>query len=79
MFSTTFAELCLQNNIDISHTMCFSKELEDWKSIGFSDFAYQPTMLMTVGKGLRYRQDELTDLEKLDLKPDFSRVVKFFS
>ena len=77
IFSTTFAELCLQNNIDVSHTLCFSKELEDWKTSGFKDILHTPVMLMTVGKGLIYRQPTDDPIEKLDLKPDFSRIVNF--
>jgi hypothetical protein len=34
-------------------------------------------MLMTVGKGLIYRQPTDDPIEKLDLKPDFSRIVNF--
>lgn len=77
MFSTIFASLCLKSNLDISHTMCFSSELEDWHNIGFSDIEYLPALLMSVGKGRKYRQPVGNPIEKLDLKPDFTKIVNF--
>ena len=32
---------------------------------------------MTAGKALEYLRDEYTALEKLDLRPDYNRIVDF--
>lgn len=77
MFSTVFASLCLEEGIDISHTMCFSDEVADWQASGFKDIKYPPILLMSIGRGLVYRQPVTDPIEKLDLKPDYSRIVNF--
>lgn len=77
MFANSFAYLCLEQGIDISHTMCFSPDIDDWHSIGLTEIDYYPLLLMTAGKGLHYRQPVEDPIEKLDLKPDFTRIVNF--
>ena len=76
MFVNTFAYFCLEENIDVSHTMCFSNDVEEWKNI-CEDIKYPPTILMSIGKGLRYRQPTPDPIERLDLKPDYTRIVNF--
>ena len=77
MFANTFASLCLEKDIDISHTMCFSSDIDDWHSIGLTGIEYYPLLLMSVGKGMKYRQPAEDPIEQLDLKPDFTRIVNF--
>jgi|SaaInl5LU_22_DNA_1037371.scaffolds.fasta_scaffold07772_2 hypothetical protein len=77
MFSTIFATLCLEHGFDISHTMCFSDDVADWQESGFKDIKYPPILLMSTGKGIAYRQPVMDPIEKLDLKPDYSRIVNF--
>lgn len=76
MFVNTLAYFCLEENIDVSHTMCFSKDVKDWQNIS-KDIKYSPTILMSLGKGLRYRQPIDGPIEKLDLKPNYERIVNF--
>jgi len=76
MFINTFAYFCLEKNIDVSHTMCFSNNVKDWQNIS-KDIKYPPTILMSVGKGLRYRQPTHDLIEQLDLKPNYERIVNF--
>jgi hypothetical protein len=76
MFTNTFAYFCLEKNIDVSYTMCFSNDVKDWQNIS-KDIKYSPTILMSVGKGLRYRQPAHNPIEQLDLKPNYERIVKF--
>jgi len=77
MFCNTFAALCLESQLDISYTLCFPKKLEKWHDDGFKFLDQEPVFIMTAGKALEYLRDEYTALEKLDLRPDYNRIVKF--
>ena len=72
MFSTNFAGICLNNGIDISYTLCFPGDLKDWPQEHFSFLDNDPMLIMTVGKGSRYR---LASDQSMDPKPDFDRIV----
>lgn len=74
MFSTALSSLCLKNNLDISHILCFPTNLERWNEEEFSFIDRQVLMIMTVGKGKHYRRD-IIPLDK-DQKPNFDRIVK---
>ena len=76
MFTNTLAYFCLEKNIDVSHTMCFSNDIKDWQNIS-KDIKYTPIILMSLGKGLRYRQPTQDPIQQLDLKPNFERIVNF--
>lgn len=75
-FSNTFAALCIESEIDISFTLCFPSDIKDWEQ-DFKFLKHPPRLLMTIGKGLVYRQPIDDPIEKLDLKPDYSRIVNF--
>jgi hypothetical protein len=45
------------------------------KKVEFLD--QEPVFIMTAGKALEYLRDEYTALEKLDLRPDYNRIVNF--
>ena len=72
MFSTNFAGICLNNGIDISHTLCFPGDKKDWPQEHFSFLDSHPMLIMTVGKGSRYRR---ASDQAIDPKPDFDRIV----
>ena len=72
MFSTNFAGICLNNGIDISYTLCFPGDLKDWPQEHFSFLDNDPMLIMTVGKGSRYR---LASDQSMDPKPDFDCIV----
>lgn len=77
MFCNTFAALCLESQLDISYTLCFPKKLEKWHDDGFKFLDQEPVFIMTAGKALEYLRDEYTALEKLDLRPNYDRIVNF--
>jgi hypothetical protein len=72
MFSTNFAGICLNNGIDISHTLCFPGDKKDWPQEHFSFLDSHPMLIMTVGKGKLRR---LPGHQAIDPKPDFDRIV----
>lgn len=72
MFSTNFAGICLNNGIDISHTLCFPGDKQDWPQEHFSFLDSHPMLIMTVGKGEIYRK---ASDQAIDPKPDFDRIV----
>jgi hypothetical protein len=77
MFCNTFAALCIESKLDISYTLCFPKKLEKWQDHGFEFLDQEPVFIMTAGKALAYLRDEYTALEKLDLRPNYDRIVNF--
>lgn len=78
MFSHTFSNLCLMNNIDVSHTRCLPMEPEFWQEPEFSFLNEVPQLVMTAGVGKRFRRDWYPGLTHgVDYKPDFDEVVKF--
>lgn len=72
MFSTNFASICLNNEIDVSHTLCFPGDKKDWPQKHFSFLDSHPILIMTVGKGKIYRTARD---QAIDPKPDFDRIV----
>lgn len=77
MFSNVLGTLCLENNIDVSYILCFTKKLENWKEIPF--VTRLPILLMPIGKGKVYRMDILKKhgIFEYDLRPEYSRIVNF--
>lgn len=73
MFASTFAALCLENDIDVSFTLCFPTNLESWKDEEFSFIKQKPILMLSAGKGLRYRRDEFLHFQ--DLKPNYERII----
>ena len=77
MFSDALSVLCLENNVDVSFTLCFHRDLDYWKNLPF--VTRSPLLLMTLGKGKIYRTDWLEERGWLqyDLRPNYERIVKF--
>ena len=75
MFCSNFANACLAQGVDISHTLCFPNDKKDWPEPEFSFLDMNPLLIMTVGKAKTYRRDETPDY--FDLKPNFEKVVNF--
>lgn len=73
MFCSNFANACLASGIDISHTLCFPSDKKYWSEPEFSFLDMNPLLIMTAGKGLKYRREQIPTY--LDLKPDFERIV----
>lgn len=71
MFANKLSELCLENNLDVSYTKCFSSKSKDWiETLPFVNT--MPIMIMSIGKGKIYRETNSNDL-----RPDFERIVKW--
>jgi hypothetical protein len=77
MFCNTFAGLCIESKMDISYTLCFPKQLDQWQDDGFEFLDQVPIFIMTAGKAQTYLQDEYTKKELLDLRPNYDRIVNF--
>lgn len=77
MFCNTFAGLCIESKMDISYTLCFPKQLDQWQDDGFEFLDQVPIFIMTAGKAQTYLQDEYTKKELLDLRPNYDRIVDF--
>jgi hypothetical protein len=77
MFADAFSALCLENNIDVSFTLCFQRELKYWQSLPF--VKTEPLLIMTAGKGKTYSHD--LDVKRnrfhLNLRPEYERIVNF--
>lgn len=72
MFCDAFSGMCLEHGIDVSFTGCFGKKVEDWKDVPF--VTRKPIMIMSVGKGLVYRNE---GINQFDLRPNYERIVNF--
>lgn len=72
MFSTNFASECLRQGIDISHTLCFPTDKNDWPQEYFPFLDEDPLLVMTVGYGKIYREYKY---QIKDPKPDFHRII----
>jgi hypothetical protein len=71
MFANTLTGLCLENNLDVSFTKCFSQNYKDWiETLPFVN--RDPIMIMSIGKGKIYRE-----INKNDLRPDFERIINW--
>ena len=78
MFTQTFANLCLQHGLDVSHTRCLPDEKEWWDEPEFSFLNDIPILIMSVGKGKVYRRGFYPGLTHgADHRPAFDEVVKF--
>jgi len=77
LFANTLAMLCLENNLDISYTLCFRRDLSFWKKLPF--IKNRPILLMTVGKGKISRRQEMEKIGQsvLDYKPSYDKIIEF--
>jgi hypothetical protein len=77
LFADALSVQCLENNLDVSFTLCFRKEIDTWKDLPF--VTRKPILLMTIGKGKVYREEVIknSEFEKLDMKPDYHKIINF--
>jgi len=81
MFIQNLTSYLLEQNIDVSYTSCFLRDIKRWHDIGLKDADYRPIILMSAGYKKRYRNEVLkinlgTDLED-DVKPEYEDVIKW--
>lgn len=79
MFIQNLSNYLLEQQIDVSYTSCFFRDIKKWKDIGLSDADYRPIMLMSCGYHKVFRKDILKEWgrEKEDIKPEFEEIVKW--
>jgi hypothetical protein len=70
MFSDVFGGLCAENKIDVSHVLCFPKDLAAWADLPF--VSRRPILVMPVGKAKLYKPAQSTNR-----RPDYNRIVNF--
>lgn len=75
MFCSNFANACLAQGIDISHTLCFPNDKKDWPEPEFEFLDMNPLLIMTLGKAKKFRRDLIPDY--LDHKPNFERIINY--
>ena len=72
LFADIFSAMCLENDIDVSFTGCFHRDVNEWKDLPF--VTRKPIMIMTVGKGKVYLKDVK---DETDIRPNFNKIVNF--
>ena len=79
LFVNILTGMCLERDVDISYTLCFSKDISVWKSAGLTFMEDSPMLVLTMGKGIVYRVDIAKKYGWLDtdLKPEYERIVNF--
>lgn len=76
LFATALAGLCVENDIDVSYTLNFRRNLDVWEDTWFIN--RRPMLFMSLGKAKVYREDlKKQGMYKGDLRPDYHRIVEF--
>lgn len=77
MFAQAITTMSMEQSIDTSYIISFENHKKYWSEFPF--IKKNPCLIMTMGKGKNYRRDSLkrSGLDKMDVKPDFERIVKF--
>jgi hypothetical protein len=75
LFADCFSALCLYHNIDVSFVGCFPKKISDWEDLPF--ITHSPLLIMPIGKGKKYRDEEDFVKKGFDPKPDYHRIINF--
>jgi hypothetical protein len=82
MFIQNLSSYLLEQNIDVSYTSCFSRDMKKWHKVGLTAADYRPIILMSAGYAKRYRYEILKlsmnrkDV-KDDIKPEYEDVIKW--
>tara|TARA_B110000285_G_C14881165_1_gene493979 strand:+ start:55 stop:741 length:687 start_codon:yes stop_codon:yes gene_type:complete len=76
MLAKTITGAVLDRGWDTSYNICFPHKMEEWKDFRFLRF--KPTMIQTIGKGILYKWQTLTEENrKLDTDAPFDTIFKF--
>jgi len=75
LFADTLSAMCAENNLDISFTGCFSRDLKTWDKIPF--VKREPLMIMTIGKAKKYLCDDLSPLQESNIRPNYDKIINF--
>ena len=79
MFIQNLSSYLLEQNIDVSYTSCFFRDIKKWHDIGLRDADYRPIILMSAGYSELYRYEVLKSYgrEKEDIKPEYKEIIKW--
>ena len=78
MFAQNLTNFCMQENIDVSFTVCYNKSVRAWQDFPF--IKYTGIMLMSLGYGEKYHTDKLKEDgwdPKDHFKPEIDEIVKW--
>lgn len=77
LFTAHLSLYCIEENIDVSYTSCFPRNVEKWADVPF--VKYRPCLLMSMGYAQRYREQDLKDAGILheDIKPESNEVIQW--
>ena len=77
MFISHLTLFCMEENIDVSYTACFPRNINMWKNLSFVD--QRPILLMSLGYGdyYRYQNLEKNGMTKKDYKPKIETIVNW--
>lgn len=76
LFADALSGLCLEENIDVSFTGCFHRDVNYWKDVPF--VKRKPIILMTAGKALKYKtESKIGNIVYDDRRPDYHRIINF--
>ena len=70
LFVNNLTHFACEKDIDVSYTICFTRDMEDWKELSFIE--YRPLVLVSMGKAWEYR-----GYVEGDTKTDFNEIVKW--
>lgn len=77
MFTSHLTLFCMEENIDVSYTACFPRRVRNWFNLPFIE--QRPILLMSLGYGKEYRNDNLKKKGKLkdDYKPSKDTIISW--
>jgi len=79
LFAQNFTNYILEKNIDVTYNSCFARDPKLWNEVGLTSVKQRAILMISCGYAERYRKDDLIEwgIEKDDLKPNFSEIVKW--
>ena len=77
MFISNMTMFAIEENIDVSYTLCFPRDLKKWTNVSFINS--KPILFMSLGYAKKYRYEILEKNNELqdDIKPDIKEVIKW--
>ena len=77
MFTSHLTLFCMEENIDVSYTACFPRQVKKWFNLPF--IKQRPILLMSLGYGEEYRNDVLKKKGQLkkDYKPSKDTIISW--
>ena len=79
MFIQNLSTYLLEQDIDVSYTSCFTRNIKRWHEVGLKSAEFRPIVLMSAGYKQVYRNEMLRKQNRLqdDRKPEIDEVVQW--